>query len=94
MLYAKITSLTAGWPYDQAHVNELYVKYLKSFIPVDSIDIQSSRTYVYLKDVKRASNSVNFTFYVFNDKLNVMEEYDIFDNMQKLTNIHSSYALL
>ena len=72
MLYAKYTEPNAGFDYDKKNCEEFLVPGRKYV--VESIDMGSWLTIVYLKGFNVPFNSVNLTFYKGD------EEYDIFND--------------
>lgn len=100
MLYAKITNLDAGWPYDQKIIKELHERFGDSYIPVKQVRVGRSSTDVLLIPVERGDfNSVNFTFYILREEVEgraraIFEQYDIFRNILKLENVVNTYNFM
>ncbi|WJZ28032.1 hypothetical protein NCTGTJJY_CDS0153 [Serratia phage 92A1] len=76
MLAAKITRPGAGWPYDQEQIQKLLDQCADKLIPVKRIDIGRSSTDIILYDNPKQYNSVNFSFYLYENQ--EWKEIDIF----------------
>lgn len=72
-IYAKVSSLTNGYPHDIAKLNELNLN-IGDVVEVSRIEMGHSSTSIYLKDHKGSFNSVNFQFLEDEKPLDIFED--------------------